>query len=366
MPATDDLSDDEHIDGAVARRPRTSPEPTLTVRLLLPLVYLGCLLAFIADMSNSNALAFGVAYVPLICTAVFHRSRVAVWWLAGIAIVLVALGFFFPRVSTDVVDSIGNRLLSVVAIVVTAALVRHSRQIQDRLTDETARAEAAERLKTEVFTNLSNEIRTPLHAIIGFAELMMANCRPDQRPSLGQMRMGGQRLLATIDNLIDLTTLDRRALQAEVVDLARALRQSATAVQFTAAERQVSIILRIAEATVLPAICDAWAVRRILDNLIANALKFTRPGGSIELSADAVPNGVRVTIEDTGIGMSAETLRALSEPLTAEQPDEISGTGLALCRQLVRGMGGALSFDSRPDCGTTVSLWLPAPVQASR
>ncbi len=342
--------------------------PERWVKRLVPVIYLACVLAFVADMTHDDTLAYGVSYVALVCTAVFNRSPRAVWWLAAIAILMVLLGYFFPVVSHDVVDSIGNRLLSILAILVTAALVRHARDIQERLAEQTIRATAGERLKTEVFNNLSHEIRTPLHAIIGFSELMMASCRPDQRMPLGQMQAGGKRLLRTIDNLIDLTNLDRRVLRAEPVDLAAALRQAVDKARAAAAERQVSLVVEIADAAALPAVGDPWAVQRILDNLLSNAITFTRPGGTVLVTSAALANGVAASIEDTGIGMAPDLAHDLSGRVSDSELVAIVGTGLTLSRQLAEAMQADLSFDSLPGEGTTARLWMPAGSgpQASR
>jgi signal transduction histidine kinase len=330
------------------------------IKFLVPVIYLGWALAFITDLTYDNTLAFGVAYIPAICTASFYRSPRAVWVLAGISILMVATGYFYPAVNPDLLVSVGNRLLSVLAILVTAALVRHSLHTQEKLAVETARAEAGERVKTEVFENLTNEIRTPLHAVIGFAEVMLVNCRPDQRAPLGQMQNSGKRLLTTIDNLIDLTNLDHRVLLAEPIDVALSLREAAEAARPVAAERHVSLVVEIAEATRLQATADPWAVRRILDNLISNALKFTSQGGTVVLSTEARPEGVIAAIEDTGIGMSPELVQELRAPRWSDDLATITGTGLTLSRRLAQAMRGDLSFDSQLQRGTTVRLHLPA------
>jgi signal transduction histidine kinase len=342
------------------RRAVSIPLPAGWIRLLAPVIYFFCAFGFIIDLTYDNTLAFGVAYIPAICTAAFYRNPRAVWWLAGIAILMVATGYFFPEVNTDLLVSVGNRLLSILAILVTAALVHYSLDTQKKLAEQTARAEAAEQLKTEVFTNLSHEIRTPLHAFIGFAELMMANCRPDQRLPLGQMQTGGKRLLTTIDNLIDLTNLDHRVLRAEPMDVALSVREAAEAARPAAEERHVAIVVEIAEATKLQATADPWAVRRILDNLISNALKFTDQGGKVVLSTEASSDGIVAAIEDTGIGISPELMEELCEPEWSDDVAIVAGSGLTLSRRLAQAMQGDLSFDSQLERGTIVKLHLPA------
>src|SRR5580692_7241852 len=83
--------------------------------------------AFVADLFTDRLLAFGVAYIPLICTAAFHRDARAVWWVAGLTTLMVLFGFFLPTLNSDVPASLVNRVLSLLAIGVTAVLVRYER-----------------------------------------------------------------------------------------------------------------------------------------------------------------------------------------------------------------------------------------------
>ena len=77
-------------------------------RLLTIPIYLGCTLAFVADVTHQIHLAFGLFYIPLICTAVFHRNPHSAWWLASIAAILVTIGFFFPEMNPDRMTAVGN------------------------------------------------------------------------------------------------------------------------------------------------------------------------------------------------------------------------------------------------------------------
>ncbi len=334
------------------------------VRYLAPVIYLACAIAFITDLTHDNIIVYGVAYLPLICTAVFHRRPSAVWWLAALTSLLVVIGYFLPAVSSDVLDSVLNRVLSLIAILVTAALVRYARSIQDRLAEQTARAEAGERIKADVVDHLADEIRTPLHGIIGFADLMAANCRPDQHEPLQQMVLGGRRLAATIDNLIDLTALDRRTLRIEPTDAARCIRDAVARQQPAASG--VWLVAALSEDEHLPALADSWALSRILDNVLANAVRFTRKGGTVMVSADAEPDTIVATIEDGGKGLSPELLLELREPMTPAGWTISAGTGLTLSRRLAEAMHCEMSFEQRPEGGTIVRLRLPAADQASR
>ena len=338
---------------------------TQWLRLLKIPIYICCFLAFLSDITQEIYISFGLFYLPLICTAVFHRDPRSVWWLALVAISLIVGGFFFPVINPDQSVALTNRTLSIVAVIVTATLVHHARDIQDRLAAQTQRAEAAERMKTAILSTLSDEIRQPLHGLVGLCGVMMADCRPDQRASLGQVQASGKQLIGMIENLIDLTHLDERLIRTEPLDVDRMIHQAVSAMQPIANDKDILLAINAEPGPARVAFADIWAVRRILDNILANALKFSPRGAVIELATETGPNFVELIVRDTGIGMTAEALRKLAAPLSAQpaqdtQPLNVDGTGLTLSRYLARAMGAELLFDSEPGAGTTVTLRLPA------
>ena len=321
-------------------------------------------LAFLSDLFRDNTLAYGVVYAPLVATAVLHKSRSGLWVLSAIACLLVVVGALFPVVRSALPDLIGNRILSLLAIVVTAAFVHHARGIQDRLAAETRRAEAAERIKTEVLTDLSQEIRTPLHTLLGVLTLTMAGSKPDQREALGRVRSDGKELLATIDNLLDLTEIEDRKLRRQTIDIARIARDAAEGARAAASERQISIALTPDRETgKAAAIGDSWAMRRILDNLLANAVRFTPPGGTVSVSVARTDGTVTASVSDTGRGLPPalkQDFRADGFGLACSDLPATGATGLALSNRLARAMNGRLTALSQSDSGATVSLSLPA------
>jgi signal transduction histidine kinase len=322
-------------------------------------VYVVCAVAFIADMTRTNTLAYGIFYVPLITTAVFHRRRGGLWILTAVACVLVVVGALFPVVDFDLPDLIGNRILSILSILATAAFVHHARTTQERLAEARRRAEAAERIKTEVFTNLSQEMRTPLHALLGLLNLMMATCRPDQAEALGRVRGGGKQLLDSIDNLIDLTGIEERRLQRQTLDLAAFVRDAADSARDAAEERKVAIRVAPAEGS-LHAVGDAWAVRRILDNLIANAVRFAPPGSIVSMMVKRDASRVMASVSDAGPGLPAGVADYFAAGEDGALMPASGGTGLTLSERLAHAMGGRLTVSPGAGFGATVNLSLPA------
>ena len=335
-----------------------------SARRLVPLIYGVSALAFLADLERANTLAYGIIYTPLIATAVFHRRRSGVWVLTAVACVLVIVGGCFPVVDADLPDMIGNRLLSVMAILATAAFVHHARDVQERLAVQTRRAAAAERMKTDVLEDLSAEIRTPLHTLLGVLTLTMATSKPDQREALGRVRSDGKQLLATIDNLIDLSQTDARTLQRQKVDIALIARDAVQSAGSTAGERQITITVTadggVAETS---AIGDPWAIRRILDNLLANAVRLTPPGGTVMVRVTRNELTVTASVSDTGNGLPVEMTRDFHEDAPETDGSALratGGAGLALSSRLARTMGGRITARNEHVGGAAVSLSLPA------
>ena len=345
-------------------RPNPSMPSGSWLRRLRPLICLACGLAFAADLMrrDGDLLAFGVFYIPLVCTAVLNRNRRSVWWLAAISVAMVVLGAFFPEINADHYDLITNRLLSIAAILVTALLVSHAGRVRECLIEQSQRAQAAERVKTEIFTNLGYDLRQPLHAIIGLTRLMAADCRADQCEPLGHVQIASRRLLATLNNLVDLTIFDERVPRLGPVDLTALLSRAVDDVRQHATEANVAVVAEIAPNPT-PLTGDAWAVRRIIENILDNAVKFTPPGGSVRLSTLPSAGDVAITVTDTGDGIPQGVLAQIGQPFLQ---GDVGGTGrtdgpgmgLALSLRLAHSMGAELRFRSRPGLGTSATLRL--------
>jgi signal transduction histidine kinase len=341
-----------------------------SARWLVPVLYVMSAAAFLADLTRDNVLAYGIIYVPLVATAVFHRGRAGLWIVTVLACVLVTAGALVPVVHSNLPDLIGNRILSILAILATAAFVHHARTSHDRLAAQTRRAVAAERIRSEVFTNLSREMRTPLHTLLGLLNLMMTNCRTDQREALGRVRSGGRQLLDTIDNLIDLTQIGACPLQRQTVNVQTILSAATESARDTASERQI-VIARdglvgqggACQAGAALALGDGWAMRRIFDNLIANAIRFAPPGGTVSVAIARSADSVIASVSDTGRGLPLHLTRLFGDGAAGVDDSEMTatgGTGLTLSNRLARAMNGRLTVTSQPGAGATVSLSLPA------
>lgn len=268
----------------------------------------------------------------------------------------------FVTLVTDVTES--RRAESLLT-----SIREEQRVLARRYHEEKLRAEAASRAKTSFLAHLSHDIRTPLNAIIGFAELM----RQETYGSLGDPRYdgyvdsikaSGERLLGFFSSILDLAELEggRRVLENEdigVDDLLETL-----AVRFSGQARQARLSIRIGPRCGAHISGDRFSLERMLGNLIDNAIRFTPAGGRVTIAAYAAVDGVVLEVSDTGIGMGPERLALVSQPFAfgdsaLSKDREGAGLGLAIARTIVELSGGHLAIDSREGLGTTVAVSLP-------
>jgi PAS domain S-box-containing protein len=256
-------------------------------------------------------------------------------------------------------------------------------------------AEAASMAKTAFLATMSHELRTPLNAVLGYAELLdlgLAGPMGDgQRQYLGRIVASGRHLLDLITDVLDLSTIESGAMHVERQPRSAgdALRAAAALAQPAAAARGLAVVAPDAAAGEQgPSyLGDERRVQQILENLLANAVKFTDRGGQVRLTCAATrerpPGGsgagrgawVTLAVTDTGIGIPAEQhelvfARFHQVDRTAAGPYRRTqggtGLGLALSRELARLMDGDLTVESAPGRGSTFTLWLPAAVPAVR
>jgi len=239
-----------------------------------------------------------------------------------------------------------------------------------------AKAEAANDAKSQFLANMSHELRTPLNAIIGFADMIRrAVYGPvgESRYSdyAADIESSGRHLLTIIDDVLELVRLDNDKIQVRAMsfNVAETAADVVRLLQPEAQARQVSLSLQC-EAGSAMAISDRNKVRQILVNLAYNGLKFTDAGGSVRVVVEPAVGGLSIAVSDSGIGMSAHEIEVALEPFGQVQPalvrsDPGTGLGLPLSKRMAEALGGRLEVDSAPGAGTTVTLWLPVPVQST-
>ncbi|HEX9936116.1 MAG TPA: ATP-binding protein, partial [Longimicrobium sp.] len=231
-------------------------------------------------------------------------------------------------------------------------------------------AEAANRAKAEFLANMSHELRTPLNAISGYADLMLMGLHGEltdgQRRDVERMRRSGQHLLSLINDILNFARIEAGQLSyhLEDVPVPELLLDLEALVAPQVAQRGLTYQSPRGQGG-LSVWADGEKTRQILLNLVTNAIKFTEPGGSIRVSYHRAGAGVRIRVRDTGRGIAPEQQARIFDPfvqvdrhLTAESQQGV-GLGLAISRDLARGMGGDLGVESEVGEGSTFTLWLP-------
>ena len=233
------------------------------------------------------------------------------------------------------------------------------------------KARAANDAKTQFLANMSHELRTPLNAVIGFSEVIAKEIRgpagnPEYVTYAEAINESGTHLLELINDILDVARIEVGGykLNEEVVGVAAIAASSLRLIEPRA--RSAGLELRSEIEDDLPELrCDPRAVKQMLLNLLANAVTFTPPEGSITLAARRRPQGgLLVQVTDTGIGMSEEEIPyamarfSQVEDSWAKEHQGV-GLGLTLTNDLIRLHGGSLSISSKLDVGTTVSLIFP-------
>jgi len=232
-------------------------------------------------------------------------------------------------------------------------------------------AELASRSKTEFLANMSHEFRTPLNAIIGFSDVLVGQLfgalgDARYRDYARDIRDSGLHLLNLINDVLDVAKIEfgKVELADETVDFA-AVVDSCVRLMRERAET-AGVKLRAALAPDLPGLRgDSRRLKQILINLLSNAVKFTPAGGSVTIGARAEPEGFRISVTDTGIGIAPEHLETALSPfgqIDSRLARKYQGTGLGLplTKAMTELHGGTLELRSRPGEGTEAIVLLPA------
>ncbi|MEI6073377.1 MAG: ATP-binding protein [Verrucomicrobiae bacterium] len=244
------------------------------------------------------------------------------------------------------------------------------KELNRHLEREKTRAEAANRTKSEFLGVMSHELRSPLNGILGFAELLADTALGnEQKDYVRTISSSGEHLLAIVADILDFSSIDAGTLAIHVAPLAVAdlMKTAEDTVRKSAADKRLELRCELAAGVPEQITGDEQRIRQILINLLGNAVKFTASGSVVLRVATASEGGRRsldFCVEDTGIGISSETLSRLFQPFVqgdskANRRFGGTGLGLAISRRIAEAMGGSITVDSTPGKGSAFTFRLP-------
>lgn len=247
--------------------------------------------------------------------------------------------------------------------------LRHARRDAERAR---AAAESASLAKTAFVATMSHEIRTPLNGVLGHLELLgRSTLAPSQRERLDRIRLSADSLMGIISDVLDFSKIEAGQLDIVAAPFAvRPLVEQATLLFSAQALRKgVKLYYAIDPALEQPLVADVHRIRQILNNLLANAVKFTESGRIVVrarwlTATEEAPARLSLQVVDSGIGLSEDQQEQLFQPF--QQADNSisrryggSGLGLALCQQLAQLLGGVITADSTLGVGSVFTLEVP-------
>ena len=225
--------------------------------------------------------------------------------------------------------------------------------------------ERVSKAKSEFLSRMSHELRTPLNVVLGFSDLLgeqlVGPLNARQEEYAADISASARHLVALVGDVLDVAKIESGdlGLVTAPLNIRRALEDGLTMVRERAATNSVSLTLDVARG-VGTVEADGLKIRQVVVNLLANAVKFTPEGGRITVSARSVGDNVRVSVQDTGVGIAPEDRERIFEQFAqSSNTAEGTGLGLPLARQFVELHGGRLWVDSSPGAGSTFAFEIP-------
>lgn len=247
------------------------------------------------------------------------------------------------------------------------------KQMEAALQAQNTRLQDLDALKSIFISTVSHELRTPLATVMGYTEFLEeqvgGSLSAEQQHFVSQIHLGAKRLEILVDDMLDFARLESGSLRlnCQEGDLVMRIHEVAERFKAVAAEKGLTLCLQLPDEPVI-VYHDEDRVAQVLSNLLSNAVKFTPQGGEIRLALRREEDRARVSVADTGLGISSEQLPYLFQRFYQVDPSSTrrhggAGLGLAIAKALVESHGGRIGIDSQVNEGTCV--WFELPIDCS-
>jgi PAS domain S-box-containing protein len=243
------------------------------------------------------------------------------------------------------------------------------KSLEAELIEALDQAESANRAKSDFLAVMSHELRTPLNGVLGFAELLSeTQLNEEQKDYARTISQSGNHLLDVVNDILDFSSIEegRLILETAPLTLAELVETSARAARKVALDKGLDFQWDVEPGTPSQVVGDERRIRQILINLLGNAVKFTTRGSvhlHVAISSALNRDTLDFSVEDTGPGLSADTIALLFKPFTQADTTlhrqfEGTGLGLAISQRLAKAMGGSITVSSIPGKGSTFTFHL--------
>ncbi|MGL5806755.1 MAG: sensor histidine kinase [Xenococcaceae cyanobacterium] len=328
----------------------------------------------ILEFSTPNEYVFGYLYIGAILLVNSRLSRKASWQATVIAMVLTLLNIWIPSGTLVSTPTIANRLIAVIAIMVTALLSNRNLQYHEEITQAKAQLNAQEqlvRLREDFASTLTHDLKTPLLGAIETIKALQSSkfgaVSSSQKKVLATIERSHRTSLQLVETLLDIYRNDTEGLKLNraIVDLAILAEEVTSNLIELASARQIHLNVNYGKSDFRSSLWvngDAVQLQRVFTNLIVNAIDHSRRGGKVEISLEALSSYQIVKVIDRGMGITKEELPYLFERFYQGHGDRSSkgsGLGLYLSRQIIEAHSGTIWAENQASGGAVFCFKLP-------
>ena len=320
-------------------------------------------IALILEYITPPEYVIGYLYIGAILLANERLSRTTTIWVTAIAVLLTLSNLWIPQGQLAEFPILANRLIAVLALLVTGLLGDRLRQSEDAIAQQKAKLQAQDQLaqvREDFASTLTHDLKTPLLGAIetlsAFQQERFGKVLPTQQKVLATMKRSQQTSLQLVETLLDVYRNDTEGLtlQLEPVDLATLTEEVASTLTDLAAARRVHLSVTYGDSDFRRSLWvngDPLQLQRVLSNLLINAINHSRRGDRVEVTLESQASYQVVKVWDTGAGLQPEEFSHLFERFFQGQSDRPtikgSGLGLYLSRQIIEAHSGTIWAENR-------------------